>query len=54
MCVIQPAIHAEVAMQSLGFESKNPTIYQMIADLDKDGPAFPAVLKFCKFLPENC
>jgi hypothetical protein len=21
-------------MQSLGFESKNPTIYQMIADLD--------------------
>merc|ERR1712164_194626 len=26
-----------VAMQSLGFESKNPTIYQMIADLDKDG-----------------
>merc|ERR1712070_893324 len=27
----------KVAMQSLGFESKNPTIYQMIADLDKDG-----------------
>eukprot|EP01067_Filipodium_phascolosomae_P006463 Filipodium_phascolosomae@DN4721_c0_g1_i2.p1 len=25
------------AMQSLGFESKNPTIYQMIAELDKDG-----------------
>ena len=24
-------------MQSLGFESKNPTIYQMIADLDKEG-----------------
>ena len=23
------------AMQSLGFESKNPTIYQMIADLEK-------------------
>merc|ERR1712216_436593 len=27
----------KVAMQSLGFESKNPTIYQMIADLDKHG-----------------
>lgn len=27
----------KVAMQSLGFESKNPTIYQMIADLDKEG-----------------
>ena len=27
------------AMQSLGFESKNPTIYAMIADLDKLGAA---------------
>ena len=26
-------------MQSLGFESKNPTIYAMIADLDKLGSA---------------
>eukprot|EP01138_Halocafeteria_seosinensis_P008849 gb/GECG01009045.1/.p1 GENE.gb/GECG01009045.1/~~gb/GECG01009045.1/.p1 ORF type:complete len:182 (+),score=34.94 gb/GECG01009045.1/:1-546(+) len=25
------------AMQSLGFESKNATIYQMISDIDKDG-----------------
>jgi|Transcript_246 Ca2+-binding EF-hand superfamily protein len=25
------------AMQSLGFESKNPTIYSMIADLDRLG-----------------
>ena len=25
------------AMQSLGFEAKNQTIYQMIADIDKDG-----------------
>ena len=24
-------------MTSLGFESKNQTIYQMISDLDKDG-----------------
>ena len=24
-------------MQSLGFEAKNQTIYQMISDLDKDG-----------------
>lgn len=24
-------------MQSLGFEAKNATIYQMIADIDKDG-----------------
>lgn len=27
------------AMQSLGFESKNPTIYSMIADLDRLGTA---------------
>lgn len=26
----------KAAMQSLGFENKNPTIYQMIADLEKD------------------
>ena len=25
------------AMQSLGFDAKNHTIYQMIADMDKDG-----------------
>lgn len=24
-------------MQSLGFEAKNQTIYQMISDIDKDG-----------------
>ena len=27
----------KAAMTSLGFESKNQTIYQMIADLDADG-----------------
>jgi Ca2+-binding EF-hand superfamily protein len=27
----------KAAMQSLGFESKNPTIYQMIADLENEG-----------------
>jgi Ca2+-binding EF-hand superfamily protein len=27
----------KAAMQSLGFEAKNHTIYQMIADIDKDG-----------------
>ena len=27
----------KAAMQSLGFESKNPTIYQMIADLENNG-----------------
>merc|ERR1712096_187537 len=27
----------KAAMQSLGFEAKNQTIYQMISDLDKDG-----------------
>eukprot|EP00357_Protocruzia_adherens_P024297 CAMPEP_0114995890 /NCGR_PEP_ID=MMETSP0216-20121206/13994_1 /TAXON_ID=223996 /ORGANISM="Protocruzia adherens, Strain Boccale" /LENGTH=184 /DNA_ID=CAMNT_0002360009 /DNA_START=46 /DNA_END=600 /DNA_ORIENTATION=+ len=27
----------KAAMQSLGFENKNPTIYQMIADLDQEG-----------------
>ena len=27
----------KIAMQSLGFEAKNQTIYQMIADIDADG-----------------
>lgn len=27
----------KAAMQSLGFETKNPTIYQMIADLENEG-----------------
>jgi centrin-1 len=27
----------KAAMQSLGFEAKNATIYQMVSDLDKDG-----------------
>jgi len=27
----------KTAMQSLGFEAKNQTIYQMVSDLDKDG-----------------
>eukprot|EP00608_Synchroma_pusillum_P010380 CAMPEP_0198419292 /NCGR_PEP_ID=MMETSP1452-20131203/117_1 /TAXON_ID=1181717 /ORGANISM="Synchroma pusillum, Strain CCMP3072" /LENGTH=160 /DNA_ID=CAMNT_0044139417 /DNA_START=44 /DNA_END=526 /DNA_ORIENTATION=- len=27
----------KAAMQSLGFEAKNQTIYQMISDIDKDG-----------------
>ena len=27
----------KAAMQSLGFESKNPSVYQMIAELDRDG-----------------
>mmetsp|Transcript_18891 Transcript_18891/g.8809 ORF Transcript_18891/g.8809 Transcript_18891/m.8809 type:complete len:114 (+) Transcript_18891:77-418(+) len=27
----------KAAMQSLGFEAKNQTIYQMVSDLDKDG-----------------
>lgn len=27
----------KAAMQSLGFETKNPTVYQMIAELDRDG-----------------
>lgn len=30
-------IELKAAMTSLGFESKNQTIYQMIADLDADG-----------------
>merc|ERR1712050_751156 len=29
----------KAAMRSLGFETKNPTIFQMIADLDQDGNA---------------
>ena len=27
----------KAAMQSLGFEAKNQTVYQMISDIDKDG-----------------
>lgn len=27
----------KAAMQSLGFETKNPTVFQMIAELDRDG-----------------
>jgi centrin-1 len=27
----------KAAMQSLGFESKNPTIFNMIADLEAEG-----------------
>ncbi|KAH8740778.1 centrin [Cryptosporidium ryanae] len=27
----------KAAMQSLGFESQNPTMYQLIADLDREG-----------------
>lgn len=30
-------VELKAAMTSLGFESKNQTIYQMIADLDADG-----------------
>jgi hypothetical protein len=40
--LIQNVVHLfiselKAAMTSLGFESKNQTIYQMIADLDADG-----------------
>eukprot|EP00747_Dinoflagellata_sp_TGD_P213251 gnl/TRDRNA2_/TRDRNA2_86234_c0_seq2.p1 gnl/TRDRNA2_/TRDRNA2_86234_c0~~gnl/TRDRNA2_/TRDRNA2_86234_c0_seq2.p1 ORF type:complete len:171 (+),score=54.08 gnl/TRDRNA2_/TRDRNA2_86234_c0_seq2:105-617(+) len=38
----------KAAMQSLGFETKNPTIYQMIADLDSDGHGGP--IDFEEFL----
>lgn len=31
------SIELKAAMTSLGFESKNQTIYQMISDLDADG-----------------
>ncbi|CDJ70095.1 caltractin, putative [Eimeria necatrix] len=27
----------KAAMQTLGFESKNPSVFQMIAELDRDG-----------------
>ena len=30
-------LELKAAMTSLGFESKNQTIYQMISDLDADG-----------------
>lgn len=35
ICLFIPELKA--AMTSLGFESKNQTIYQMISDLDADG-----------------
>mmetsp|Transcript_65875 Transcript_65875/g.153072 ORF Transcript_65875/g.153072 Transcript_65875/m.153072 type:complete len:170 (-) Transcript_65875:189-698(-) len=35
---IDPA-ELKAAMRSLGFDTKNPTIFQMIADLDQDGNA---------------
>eukprot|EP00746_Dinoflagellata_sp_MGD_P161128 gnl/MRDRNA2_/MRDRNA2_88171_c0_seq1.p1 gnl/MRDRNA2_/MRDRNA2_88171_c0~~gnl/MRDRNA2_/MRDRNA2_88171_c0_seq1.p1 ORF type:complete len:190 (-),score=47.26 gnl/MRDRNA2_/MRDRNA2_88171_c0_seq1:77-583(-) len=38
----------KAAMQSLGFESKNPTIFQMIEDLDRDGAGGP--IDFEEFL----
>ncbi len=52
----------KAAMQSLGFEAKNQTIYQMIADIDKDGNGtidFDEFLDMmtakmvCAFLPFN-
>merc|ERR1719408_575441 len=38
----------KAAMQSLGFETKNPTIFQMIADLDQDSHGGP--IDFEEFL----
>ena len=35
----------KAAMQSLGFENKNPTIYQMIADLEKEQARLSAYLR---------
>lgn len=37
----------KAAMQSLGFEAKNATIYQMIGDIDKDGSG---AIEFEEFL----
>eukprot|EP00397_Hematodinium_sp_SG-2012_P055569 GEMP01067925.1.p1 GENE.GEMP01067925.1~~GEMP01067925.1.p1 ORF type:complete len:167 (+),score=42.25 GEMP01067925.1:73-573(+) len=37
----------KAAMQSLGFDNKNPTVYQMIADLDRD---FSSSIEFEEFL----
>lgn len=37
----------KAAMQSLGFETKNPTIFQMIADLDRDNSG---AIEFDEFL----
>lgn len=37
----------KAAMTSLGFEAKNQTIFQMIADLDEDGSA---EIEFDEFL----
>ncbi|CEL97183.1 unnamed protein product [Vitrella brassicaformis CCMP3155] len=41
----------KAAMQSLGFETKNPTIFQMIADLDRDGSG---AIDFDEFLDAIC
>jgi len=37
----------KAAMQSLGFDNKNPTVYQMIADLDRE---FSTSIDFEEFL----
>lgn len=37
----------KAAMQSLGFDNKNPTVYQMIADLDRE---LSSVIDFEEFL----
>merc|ERR1712187_672029 len=46
---IDPA-ELKAAMRSLGFETKNPTIFQMIADLDQDG----SMINFEEFLDAIC
>merc|ERR1719235_657847 len=42
----------KAAMQSLGFETKNPTIYQMIDDLDRDSTG--GAIDFEEFLDAIC
>lgn len=40
----------KAAMQSLGFDSKNPTIFQLIADLDKAEASTKGGIDFDSFV----
>merc|ERR1719164_153147 len=44
----------KAAMQSLGFEAKNQTIYQMIADIDKDNSGTIDFEEFLDMMTPRC
>merc|ERR1740129_143319 len=44
----------KAAMQSLGFEAKNQTIYQMIGDIDKDNDGSIDFEEFLDMIRRRC